>query len=410
MLCFMVQMRVFSIALLCASLWRAVLAAFMVESDLQLTVLKELAKLEQAKIPVDRRSLAIYFLDRPHEENSPDVVGNNVKLFASAVAAHDEKADHRAFYIFCVVGGAKNPMSKFLPHSAPNVVFIDASNNHNDLLAHIHAVTVLGDSIVTKFGSVLFLNQDARGPFENRLQGKWWQRIVSVFKEHPTVGIVGPMISCEINPHVQTHAFAMRPEVALELFHEFNPRRIAGKRNKNRHIETSFSEEAVKLGYGLTSLYYQRQFNRTVFSGDCVNPEGNTAFHRSNPTSWCNVSPQDALFLRYGGHPLQIKGFYCQDTLTKIAVATEQIELAEPSLKLIQPETIYGGHFYPLHKEFNMEINRDRSVRAVTSAVPSNNKVCLLVRTFSMHGKAGHEKARAIVYDVKKLALSEYIL
>eukprot|EP01032_Pedospumella_encystans_P009126 gene9127-10773_t len=198
----------------------------------------------------------------------------------------------------------------------------------------------------------------------------------------------------------------MRPEVALELFHEFNPRRIAGKRNKNRHIETSFSEEAVKLGYGLTSLYYQRQFNRTVFSGECVNPEGNTAFHRSNPTSWCNVSPQDALFLRYGGHPLQIKGFYCQDTLAKIAQATEQIELAEPALKLTQPETIYGGHFYPLHKEYNMEINRDRSVRAVTTAVPSDNKVCLLVRTFSMHGKAGHEKARAIVYDVKKLALS----
>eukprot|EP01032_Pedospumella_encystans_P036082 gene36082-40810_t len=175
----MAQMRVLSIALLCASLWQAVFAAFMVESDLQLTVLKELAKLEKTQIPVDRRSLAIYFLDRPHEENSPDVVGNNVKLFASAVDSHGENADHRAFYIFCVVGGSKNPMSKFLPQNAPNVVFLDATSNHNDLLAHIHTITVLGDNIVTKFGSVLFLNQDARGPFENRLQGKWWQRIVS---------------------------------------------------------------------------------------------------------------------------------------------------------------------------------------------------------------------------------------
>lgn len=403
-------MRIVCIAVLCATIWRTAFGLFVDEFGLQLALLKQIVKLEAKNVSVQHRSLAIYYLDKVQMENSPDVVENNVKLFASAVSSHDEKADHQALYIFCVVGGAKNPLSKLLPFDAPNALFIGLSNVHYDLLAHIHTISVLGDNTVSKFDSIFFLNQDARGPFEDRLHGKWWQRIVSVFQQNPTVGIVGPMISCEISPHVQTHAFAMRPEVALEVFHEFNPRRIAGKRNKNRHIETSISEEVVNLGHSLTSLYYQRYFNRTIFTGDCVVREGNNAFHRSNPTSWCNVSPEDALFMRFGGAPLRIKGYYCQDTLKLIAQATEQIALAEPALQLIVPETIYGGHFYALHKEYNAEIWKDRTASPLsTSANEKNdNNVCLLVRTYGMHGQAALNNTRVVGTGLKQLIQSKF--
>ena len=400
-------------------------ANFLDESTLQQTVLKEIVKLEKKGFTVQQRSLAIYFLDQSNADNSPDVVENNVKLFASAVFSHDETAAHQAFYIFCVVGGADNVLSRFLPYKALNTAFISAPKSHNDLLAHVHAIALLGDNLVNKFGSVLFLNQDARGPFEDRLNGKWWQRIVSVFQQNPSVGIVGPMISCEIGPHVQTHAFAMRSEVALKVLHEFNPKRAAGKKNKNRHLETSISEEAISMGHAIVSLYYQRRFNRTIFTGDCVINRGNNAFHRSNPTSWCGVSPQDALFLRFGGVPLRIKGYYCQDTLQKIAQVTEQIALAEPSAQLILPETIYGGHFYPLYKEYNAELWRDRSVQLVTapttSVVPErkislkskseveDSKVCLLVRTSLMHGSEAQNKTKVILTDLKQLVQSKFL-
>ncbi len=419
-------MRAFGVVVWFTTLFWLSCANFLDESALQQAVLKEVVKLEKRGVAEQQRSLAIYFLDQSNADNSPDVVENNVKLFASAVSLHDETATHQAFYIFCVVGGADNILSRFLPYKALNAAFITAPKSHNDLLAHVHTVTLLGDNIVNKFGSVLFLNQDARGPFEDRRNGKWWQRFVSVFQQNPSVGIVGPMISCEIGPHVQTHVFAMRSDVALKVFHEFNPKRAAGKKNKNRHLETSISEEAISMGHAITSLYYQRRFNRTIFTGDCAVNVGNSAFHRSNPTSWCGVSPQDALFLRFGGAPLRIKGYYCQDTLQTIAHVTEQIALAEPSAQLVTPETIYGGHFYPLYKEYNTELWRDRSAQLVVapaqSVVPErkikvdsksgveDSKVCLLVRTSLMHGSEAQNKSKVLLTGLTHLVQSTFRL
>ena len=272
-----------SIILLCAiTVCQVTYAQFIDDASLQLRLLKAISSFDKFGVPVKRRSLAIYAIDPMVPENSPDIWENNVKMFASAVLSHSQKAKHQAFYVFCVVGGSSHELSKYLPHNAPNVAFIKSPHSHGDLQAHISTIAALGDTIVSKFSSVLFLNQDARGPFEGRKDGKWWSRFAATFDNNPSIGIVGSMISCEISPHVQTHAFAMRSEVALEVFSEFNPRRIAGKKNKARHLETSISAETINLGHSISSLYYQRKFNRTVFGGACVTQEGNSAAHRSN--------------------------------------------------------------------------------------------------------------------------------
>lgn len=404
---------VFYVTLWVISLCQLVHANFVDDATLQLNVLRAISAFDKDNVALKSRSLAVYTIDHITADNSPDIWENNVKLFVSAVLSHSRKAKHQAYYIFCVVGGAEHTLSKFLPFNAPNVAFIKAPGGHGDLLGHVNTIALLGDTIVSKFSSVLFLNQDARGPFEDRTDGRWWRRFVTTFEENPLVGIVGSMISCEIGPHVQTHAFAMRSEVAMEVFSEFNPRRIAGKKNRNRHLETSLSTETTSLGHAMSSLYYQRKFNRTVFAGACVTKEGNSPVYRSNPTSWCDVLPQDALFMRFGGHPLRIRGYYCQETLDAIARATEQIAISEPSLQLIQPETIYGGKFHALYKEFNAEQWRDRNVSLLSSAkavVPglAPEKVCLLVRTSSMHGSAAANKTNVVLTDLKQLIRSKY--
>lgn len=403
----------FIFALLAIAVCQVLSAQFIDDASLQLKVLHAISAFDKSDVPLKRRSLAIYAIDPMVPENSPDIWENNVKMFASVVLSHSRKAKHQAFYVFCVVGGDSHALSKYLPYSAPNTAFIKAPGVHGDLQAHISTIATLGDTIVSKFSSVLFLNQDARGPFEGRKDGKWWSRFVSTFDKNPSIGMVGSMISCEIGPHVQTHAFAMRSEVALEVFSEFNPRRAAGKKNKARHLETSISAETINLGHSISSLYYQRRFNRTVFSGGCVTQEGNSAAHRSNPTSWCDVQPQDALFMRFGGHPLRIRGYYCQGVLDAIAQATEKIAGAEPALQLVQPETIYGGKFHELYKEFNTEQWRDHNVSLLTSAsaaVPGlhADKVCLLVRTSSMHGRAAANSTRLALTDLKQLVRSKH--
>lgn len=389
-------------------------AKFLEDSALQLTVLQAISKFDEAGTSSLHRSLSIYNIDQKIAEDSPDITENNIKLFFAAVASHTTTVNHQAFYIFCVVGGAQNSLSRLLPADLPNSAYIKASGGHRDLVSHVHTVSILGDSIVSKFNTILFINQDARGPFEDRDNGKWWKRIVNLFDQNPKLGIMGPMISCEIQPHVQTHAFAMRSNVALEVMSEFYPERAAGKRNKNRHLEISLSADTIDLGYSISSLYYHNKFNRTVFSGNCEAKEGNSEVHRSNPTSWCDVDPSDALFMKFGGIPLRIRGYYCQESLDAIQRATQQIVDQEPQLKLTWPETIYGGHFHPLYKEFNIEQHRDRSVQIVGLPMSKeahqrneNSKVCLLVRTSLMHGTAAAAKSKVVLTDVKLLAQSK---
>lgn len=376
---------------------------------MQLKILQKIAGFEREQIPPSKRSLAIYYVANPTPDvDSVGILENNVKIFAGAVRSHSQDAPHHAFYVFCVVAGNDNVLRKHLPTDSPNAAFVSVSSAHGgDLASHVHMVALLGDNIISKFHSVLFVNQDARGPFIDRTNGAWWGHFISKMNERPSMVLVGPMISCEIAPHVQTHAFAMRSDAVMEILSEFNPRSAAGKRNKAKQLETALSTEALSAGYEIASIYYHKHLNKTVFDGKCVSKPGN-ALYKSNPTSWCGVQPRDAVFMKWGGHPLRIRGYFCQDTIDAIKAETLVIAEHDRGLGLDLPETLYGGKVHALHKEYDHEIDRDRTVQkvAIKKSPPppvTNSKVCFIVRTTTIHGRAASRNTRQVPMELNTL-------
>ena len=357
---------------------------FLSDSEVQLRVLQEISAYNKEKIPIDKRSLSVYYLPSAvSADDSIDIIKNNLKVFVGAVLSHKRTAKHQAFYIFCIGGGEDNILNQYLPYNATNVAFIKTSIAHNDLFSHIHMVSLLGETIISKFHSVLFINQDVRGPFVDRVNGEWWKHFIDIMDENPSVALVGPLISCEMAPHVQTHVFAMRSDAVLEIFSEFNPRSSAGKRNRAKHIETTITAETRALGYDVSSIYYKNQFNKTVFDGSCPTREGNTAQYKSNPTSWCDVRPNETVFVKWGGLPLRIRGYYCQSTVEEIQRETARIAESEAQLQLSLPETLYGGKLHLLHKEYDQEIWRDRNVKILTTPLPADtSKVRIIILFF----------------------------
>lgn len=418
-------------------------AKFDSDADIQLKALQAIGRFDAENIPTSKRALSIYYLaNLVSKEDSFDVIENNVKIFAGAVLLHNSSSStRRAFYIFNVVGGSENVFAKYLPYAAENTAFIKTPVQHNDLLAHVQLVSLLGETVISKFQSVFFMNHDARGPFIGRKNGAWWKFLTASFDADPRIALVGPVISCQIAPHVQTHAFAMRSDVVLEIFSEFNPRSAAGKRNKAKHIETALSTEAINAGYLLSSLHDQRSAGQAVFNNNdtCVNRtsremNSNSVLYQANPTSWCDVKPSDAIFMKWGGPPLRLRGYYCQDTIDSIRAGTLALADREPALfqSLALPETIYGGRMYQLYKEHNQQLWLDRSVVPIpvrpsrpsmsrsSSGENANkqqqqqtesrgvmiaeaSKVCLLVRTSLQQGKEALKNSRLVHTDIHML-------
>jgi len=372
---------------------------FLNETSLQQEVLLNLKVLNSEGVGMERRSLVVYRIGETSNEDSLDVIVNNVRIFSAAVEAHNSSAHHQAFYIFRVVGGKRNPLSRHLPPRKANIVHTRCNHGDIDLPVHVHTINLLGEAVVSKFHSVLFLDQYARGPFGDRANGQWWNRITSVLDDYPGVGIVGPSISCEGSPHVQSHAFAMRSSAAIKVFAEFHPHTPAGKKNKDVVLETGVTATAQSLGYNISSLIYQRRWHETVFSG-CRNGSANHESLCKNPTNWCGIRPEDALFVKFGGPQLFQRGFYCQDTLDLIQQATMQIALREPSLHLSLPETLTGGPLHALSKEFNLE-----SYRPMHNEI--TQKVCFLVRSAIMHGRNATIGSRVVRMDVDLFISSE---
>ena len=348
------------------------------------------------KVPLNQRSLVIYRIGELSEGDSFEVAENNVKIFAAAVQSHSATASHQAFYIFRVVGGKKNRLAKYLPYNLTNVALSKcAAHVKTDLGAHVNTIHILGDSLVQKFHSVLFLNHEARGPFEGRANGAWWNRITRIFNDHPSVGMIGPTISCEIAPHVQSYAFAMRSESIVKVFAEFNPRSAAGKKNKEEVLETAITTTALRLGYKIASLTSERHWGETVFNGKCRNSSNpNTA--SLNPTSWCDFRPEEALFMRWGGEPLTVPDFYCLETMNHIYKATAQIAARDANLHLTLPEKLTSqpsaSSFVPhlsLAEEYELERARDQAVRHMKEP----QKVCFLVRTSTSVGRQATKKS-----------------
>jgi hypothetical protein len=82
----------------------------------------------------------------------------------------------------------------------------------SDMLTHALTLAELHD-FLDGFGTIIALKQGTRGPL---VRAKTWMDEFSAALS-PEVKLVGPVLSCEKRPHVQTHMFAFETSI-LELF------------------------------------------------------------------------------------------------------------------------------------------------------------------------------------------------
>jgi hypothetical protein len=389
---------------------------FLDDAALQLKVLDYIATMDSENVHPSHRALAIYHLGSPSHDDSIDVAENNVKLFMSAVKQHSGNSTYRAFYVFNVVNAHANPLFAHRLPDLPNVAYRRGYHHTmGDLMSLVHTVTLIGEGILNKFAMIMYLHSGTRGPFYNRQNGEWWKHFMEPMKENPKLGMIGPTISCDTTPHMQSYTMVTKVDVAVAIAKDSNFKKATRKRGPTANLQQMLTNAALTLGYQLSSIYDRYARGLQVFNGTCGVGTANSIYFAANPTSWCESTPNKLLFLRWGGAPMRVRGYYCQNVIDSVRARTLEIAYEEKhlSVQYVLPETMYGAPWYSATKDYDLEVWRDRSVvqqdlntrpRGGT-AYPS--KVCLVVRTSIAHGDKATAKSRVVPMNLRLFIASK---
>jgi hypothetical protein len=368
------------------------------------------------QVPLEQRSLVLFHIgDIGIAQNSIDIAGNNIKIFVSSVLHHSATAQQKAFYVFNVVKGMRNPLAIHLPsfENRPNMVMLEWKQASSDLGTHLQTVGLIGRDMVSQFYSVVFLNQGVRGPLTSRTEGQWLIELNKLMYSN-NVALAGPTISCEVSPHVQTHAFSLRSDILPHVLSEMKQNmstKFVSWQEMIASLEVGLTGVVMRAGYNVSALLYDRRGYSYFQEGKCLLKNGPKSRFALNPASWCDVTPEEVIFIKYGGEPMRTPGFMCNSTIAAMDDYLYALANKEPELKLIYPETLMGGHYYELYSEYNAEIVRDRS--PLPAPKQSNQpKVCFLVRVTSLNEVPPQENAysKLINKDVELLVTCKHYL
>jgi hypothetical protein len=250
---------------------------------------------------------------------------------------------------------------------------------NSDLDTHLRTLQVLGSNVTDKFSTVIFTNQGVRGPLIKRENGEWLGEFQKLMSAH-NVALVGPTLSCEVSPHVQTHMFAIRTSIIPLIMEDMKVKMTATYKSWQdliASLEVGLTGVVMTAGYNVSSFLH-RSRGQPYFS-KCLTYTGPPNRFDQNPTGWCGVAAEDLIFVKWGGEPMRTPGMVCNSSLLHMEDILETMAANEPHLQLIIPEVMMGGPMYPLFKEYANEAWIDRHPPLVGTA-PSANKVCFLVR------------------------------
>ncbi len=355
---------------------------------------------------VSQRALVIYHIgDMETTTNSVEVATNNLKIFLASVERHSQASSIKSFYLFNVID-PDNPLVRLIPKGKLNVATVLWENSRSDLDTHLESVRLLGANVTSQFSAVLFGNQGVRGPLVRRENGEWIGDFMNALKKD-NVGMVGPTISCEISPHVQTHMFALRTSLI--------PMVLEDMRKKMESKFKKWQDLIASLEVGLTALVTSAGYNISSFLHEthgqpyfqkCLKYTGTPHILDINPTGWCDLIPEKLIFVKWGGELLRTSGLVCNSTFFQMENTLEILAQAEPELQLTVPEVLRGGKTVDLFREYAKEAWIDRHpVRLlpvdssspsppVTPAAVAVSKVCFLVRvTRPLHAYRHYENS-----------------
>lgn len=343
---------------------------------------KLLALYETQNVPVKDRSLIIFHVgDLGLVSNSADIMMNNIKIFMNAVNLHSDKAATKAFYIFNVAD-KYNPLLDQMLTLKDNVAVMKWHIANSDLDIHLRTLKLLGKNVTDRFGSVIFTNQGVRGPLVKRKDGEWIRTFTDLLSSNNN-GLIGPTLSCEVAPHVQTHMFALQteliPVILSQMRHNLTstfsswPALVAA-------LEVGLTGVVQRAGYNVSSFLYHNRGQPYFESGKCLKYTGPPNRFDKNPAGWCGVTPEELVFVKWGGETMRTRGMICNTAVHQMETILDTLVATEPEMRLTVPESLMGGMLYPVAKDYALEDYRDRHPVPATQASQSEPKVCFLVR------------------------------
>jgi hypothetical protein len=392
---------------------------------------------------------ALFNLFQPHADLFP-----NIALLDWSIVPSDMYLHFRTLDLLVESGFLSS--REYLRNNFTAIVFLN--NEARGPLAHRFSLPSLVPG--SSPSSHVYLEEEGRG------RGFHWLELFQFLLGRGDNQLVGPSFSCELGPHVQTHVFAIRPSFIGDILRRYRPPDDTGAtatssssssapprfrywRQLIRHYELGLTQLARSppLNHSVHSfLYFFRQNRSTSFSS-CLAPplERSTGFRTDlNPVRWCDLSFEEVVFVKWGGNAFRQNGLVCErakqqmeahlpvlvrsqrehylalrDKQPQLGILSEGDDLfveATPgrqvslSLSLSIPETLRGGVFHDLFKQFYQERATPVHPQALSSpfgpvsvgTTTRNATVCLVTHLhgnypFHQYKLSRNEKRRKLV-------------
>eukprot|EP01032_Pedospumella_encystans_P022793 gene22793-25820_t len=153
-------------------------------------------------------------------------------------------------------------------------------------------------------------------------------------------------------------------------------------------LEVGLTGLIMSAGYNVSSFMYRSK--GLMYFSQCLKYNGPQNLVDKNPTSWCGLSPETLVFVKWGGEAMRNPGYMCNSMVNQMDDALEQIALAEPHLQLTVPEVRRGGRMSKAFKMYAQEAWIDRhpvlpspTFTAQKESPVQTQKVCFLVRVIA---------------------------
>ena len=232
-------------------------------------------------------------------------------------------------YIFSLVDDTAVPrrLSKLVRYSAKNIHFKRVKNQQLDL--YIHG-SVIRNHMIDSYDYYVFMNCGSRGPYYKTTElpqlgyypfSKHKTMISTInwllpfiTRMQGTIGLVGPTISCEVSPHVQSYMMVARADAAKIIMNVWSTDKRVGSANRLDAIantEVAASTYVLRAGIGIGCLDSRYPDIGGTYNLTCsmqYRRLGNS--YQLNPTACRDVTsegcarpvdPCEVVVVKYGG-------------------------------------------------------------------------------------------------------------
>jgi hypothetical protein len=346
-------------------------------------------------------TLVIYHLGHYDTTVPSDVLFNNVVLFAHALAM-DSAENSTNFYWINALNEPTNQLVDILRKQANeqhNVALVEWKLAPTDVYIHLKTLMLLQKPIAGEytanlshpdnndkarddvgFGTMMFFSQGVRGPTMLQERGEWIDRYRSLFlPAENNVGLVGSTLSCELRPHVQSHAFMLSRRslsVILEEYAENNVALVHRYMDLVERYEMGLSETIQRHGLRIAALVHEQYAPNKYFENNCLELTRPSSTTRSNsallsidwdwvqssftslnyhtttisPLSFCEWFVSSIPLHKWGGGLFRMTGFVCPDVklvMQSVLVNTQRTYINKSSIlsQLRIPESLLPDSF-----------------------------------------------------------------